>query len=211
MTLHTWCVFIGAVCLLSATPGPNMLLILSRSIEVGFARSTATMMGSLSGIVLGLMAAMAGLTTVFMAIPGAFETLRYIGVAYLFYLGIKAWRTSPDSASSEESLLSMKPRRSNRQLFSSGFITSISNPKFILFTLAFFPQFVTPDQPQMPQFSILIATFAVIETFWYMMYALGGRTLANYLRRPMIKKAFNRMTGVIFCGFGIMLLRVSAK
>lgn len=210
MTLHTWWVFMGVVFLLSGTPGPNMLLILSRSIDVGFMRSTAAMMGSLSAILVVLLAAMAGLTTVFMAIPGAFEVLRYAGVAYLFYLGYKAWRSKPEA---DDGAQSHRPKAhvSFSTLFRTGFITSISNPKLILFTAAFFPQFIAPEQPQLPQFAILIATFAVIESFWYVMYALGGRTLANYLRRPTIRTIFNRVTGVIFCGFGIMLLRVSAK
>ncbi|WP_414499331.1 LysE family translocator [Zymobacter sp. IVIA_12111.31 C1] len=211
MTLHTWWMFIGAVFLLSAIPGPNMLLILSRSIEAGFTRSIAAMMGSLSAVIIVLLAAMAGLTTLFMAIPGAFETLRYVGVAYLFYLGLKAWRTAPAATDGEDPLHAAKAVQSLPRLFRSGFVTSISNPKLILFTAAFFPQFIAPEQPQLPQFAILITTFAVIETFWYFMYALGGRTLASYLRRPTIKTLFNRATGIIFWGFGVMLLRVSAK
>ena len=212
MTLHTWWMFVCAVFLLSGTPGPNMLLILSRSIEAGFARSVAAMAGCLSAILLVLLAAMAGLTTVFMAIPGAFETLRYIGVAYLFYLGIKAWRSPPDATEKDSEPLARKSAAlSAVKLFRGGFTTGISNPKLILFTVAFFPQFIAPEQPQAQQFAVLIATFAVIEVFWYTVYALGGRSLAHYLRQPKIKTLFNRVTGLIFCGFGVMLLRVSAK
>ena len=208
MTLHTWWVFLSAVFILSAIPGPNMLLILSRSIEAGFVRSTAAMCGSLSALLIVLFASMAGLTTLFMAIPGAFEVLRYAGVAYLFYLGLKAWR-SPVSDSDPTVSTMPKAPSSRLKLFRSGFITCISNPKFILFTVAFFPQFINPQLAQAPQFLILIATFAVVESFWYCLYALGGRSLAIYLRKPTIKKIFNRITGVIFWGFGLVLLRAS--
>lgn len=187
-----------------------MLLILSHSIEAGFARSIAAMAGCLSAILLVLLAAMAGLTTVFMAIPGAFETLRYIGVAYLFYLGVKSWRSAPD-ATDRKPLARTSAALSAAKLFRGGFTTGISNPKLILFTVAFFPQFIAPEQPQTQQFTMLIATFAAIEVFWYTMYALGGRSLALYLRQPKIRTLFNRATGLIFCGFGVMLLRVSAK
>lgn len=208
MTLHAWWVFLSAVFVLSAIPGPNMLLILSRSIEAGFVRSTAAMSGSLSALLIVLFASMAGLTTLFMAIPGAFEVLRYAGVAYLFYLGVKAWRSPVSHSDSTLSTVTHTPS-SRAKLFRSGFITCISNPKFILFTVAFFPQFINPLCAQTPQFLTLIATFAVVESFWYCLYALGGRSLALYLQKPAIKQRFNRVTSIIFWGFGLLLLRTS--
>lgn len=88
-----------------------------------------------------------------------------------------------------------------------GFTIGVSNPKLILFAAAFLPQFVDPARPQPAQFAILVATFAVVETLWYGVYALGGRSLARHLGRPAVKRAFNRVTGVIFVGFGLALLK----
>ena len=145
------------------------------------------------------------MTTLLLAIPGAFDALRYLGVAYLIYLGIKAWRSNatPIDVSEGELPLTL----SLRALFRGGFAIGISNPKLILFAAAFFPQFVDPGHPKPPQFALLVATFAVLESFWYAVYALGGRSLAGYLERPAVKRAFNRVTGVIFVGFGLALLR----
>lgn len=168
-------------------------------------RSVAAMLGCLVAVVAVLSASAAGLTTLLLALPGAFELLRYAGVAYLIYLGIKAWRT--EVAPLDVSDGALPPAVSLAALFRGGFAIGISNPKLILFAAAFLPQFVTPTQPQAPQFAILVATFAVVESFWYAVYALGGRSLARYLSRPAIKRAFNRATGVIFVGFGLALLK----
>lgn len=206
MALHTWWLFVGAVFLLSGTPGPNMLHILTRSVDMGLKRSVAAMAGCLSAVVLVLAASAAGLTTLLLALPGAFEVIRYAGVAYLLYLGIKAWRADIAPLDVSEAVL---PRSLSRTtLFRGGFLIGISNPKLILFAVAFLPQFINPARAQVPQFATLVATFAVIEAFWYGVYALGGRSLSRYLAKPAVKRAFNRVTGAIFVGFGLALLRV---
>ena len=206
MTLHTWWLFVFAIFVLSGTPGPNMLHILSRSVEMGVRRSVAAMAGCLLAIVVVLAASAVGLTTVLLAVPGLFDVLRYIGVAYLIFLGIKAWRS--DAAPIDVGEGGFGTTLSVGAVFRGGFAIGISNPKLILFAAAFLPQFVNPAAPQPPQFAILVATFAVIETFWYAVYALGGRSLSRHLRRPALKRAFNRVTGGIFIGFGLALLRV---
>jgi len=207
MTLHTWWLFTAAVFLLCGTPGPNMLHILSRSVEIGWRRSIAAMAGCLLALTLILTASAAGLTTLLLALPGAFEILRYLGVAYLVYLGIKAWRSKPSV--NDEADVRLSPRLSPLALFRGGFVIGASNPKLILFAAAFLPQFVDPSRPQAPQFAILVATFAVVETFWYAAYAFGGRSLSGYLARPSLRRIFDRITGAILIGFGLMLLRAT--
>lgn len=182
-----------------------MLHILSRSVDMGWRRSVAAMAGCLVALVSVLAASAAGLTTLLLAVPGAFEVLRYAGVAYLMWLGIKAWRSEVAPIDVGQGPL---PRTlSIAALFRGGFAIGVSNPKLILFAAAFLPQFVDPARPQPPQFAILVATFATVELFWYAIYAAGGRSLSRYLARPVVKRAFNRMTGVIFVGFGLSLLR----
>lgn len=206
MTLHTWWLFTAAVFLLSGTPGPNMLHILSRSVEMGMKSSIVAMTGCLSAILLVLSASAAGLSTLLLALPGVFEVLRYAGVVYLVFLGVKAWRTKVPPLDVGGGEL---PRTVSRlALYRGGFAIGISNPKLILFAAAFFPQFINPALPQAPQFATLVATFAVVEIFWYGIYASGGRSLSRYMSRPAVKQAFNRVTGVIFIGFGLALLKV---
>ncbi len=207
MTLHSWWLFVVAVFLLSGTPGPNMLHVMTRSVAFGARRSMVAMAGCLSGLVLVLAASAAGLSAVLLAWPRLFDAFRYAGVAYLVFLGIKAWRgagAAPIDLGSDA--LPMSP--SAARLFRGGFVIAISNPKLLLFAAAFLPQFVDRSAPQAPQFAILVATFAAIECFWYGVYGAGGRSLARYLTRPGLQRAFDRATGVIFIGFGLALLRV---
>jgi threonine/homoserine/homoserine lactone efflux protein len=205
MTLEMWWLFVAAVFLLSATPGPNMLHILSRSVELGIRRSVAAMAGCLAALLLLLSASAAGLTTLLLALPGAFEVLRYAGAAYLCWLGIKAWHSAPVPLDPADGEL---PRAvSAWAVFRGGFAIAISNPKAILFAAAFLPQFVNAARPQVPQFAILVTTFAVIEAFWYGIYASGGRSLSRWLAVPRTRRAFDRATGVVFIGFGLSLLK----
>jgi threonine/homoserine/homoserine lactone efflux protein len=92
------------------------------------------------------------------------------------------------------------------RLYRDGLLIGLSNPKLLLFASAFLPQFVEPARPQPSQFAILVVTFAAAELFWYGVYALGGRRLAASLTRPALRRAFDRITGGIFLGFGAMLL-----
>jgi threonine/homoserine/homoserine lactone efflux protein len=203
MTLHTWWLFVVAVFLLCGTPGPNMLHILSRSVEVGVRRTTFAMAGCLSAMLIVLAAAATGLTTLLRAIPGAFDVLRYAGVAYLIYLGVKAWRS--DESPIDVGTGTLPKTVSKRTLFRGGFAIGISNPKLILFAAAFLPQFVSAKAPQAPQFAILVATFVAMECLWYAAYALGGRSLSRYMARAGVRRVFDRVTGAIFVAFGAAL------
>jgi threonine/homoserine/homoserine lactone efflux protein len=204
VTLQTWQLFVIAVFLLSGSPGPNMLHVMSRSLNFGFQRGMASMAGCLTAIVLVLAASAAGLTALLLAVPGAFEVMRWVGAGYLVYLGIQAWRGGETPMDLGPSRLSASPRLS--ALYRDGFLISVSNPKLLLFAAAFLPQFIDQNLPRGPQFAVLVVTFAVIESGWYAVYGLGGRRLATLLTRPPLQQAFNRLTGVVFIGFGLALL-----
>ncbi|MEG8015854.1 LysE family translocator [Sphingomonas sp. 22R3R2A-7] len=208
MTLHLWWLFVVAVFLLCGTPGPNMLHVMTRSVAFGARRSIAAMAGCLCALVLVLAASAAGVSALLAAWPRVFDALRYAGVAYLVLLGIKAWRGAgaPVDVGSD----ALPVAASARRLFRGGFVIGISNPKLLLFAAAFLPQFVDRGSPQAPQFAILVVTFAVVESFWYGVYAMCGRTLARHLRRPALRRGFDRATGGIFIGFGAALLGTHA-
>jgi threonine/homoserine/homoserine lactone efflux protein len=80
-----------------------------------------------------------------------------------------------------------------------------SNPKALLFAAAFLPQFIRPELPQLPQFAILLGTFAVIEISWYVVYAGSGQRMAQWLRRVAVLRMFNRITGGVFIGFAALM------
>ena len=205
MTLHTFWLYLGAVVLLSATPGPNVLYVTTRSIRFGFGASMIGMAGCLSALALMLTASVAGVSAFMLAVPAAFETLKYAGAAYLIFLGIQAWRAPvADLAPMQES-----PREtaSRWSLYRGGFLVGISNPKLLVFAAAFFPQFIAEDVPWAPQFLLLVATFIGVEASTYVTLGLSARGLARHLEKAVWQRRINRLSGAIFAGFGCALLR----
>jgi threonine/homoserine/homoserine lactone efflux protein len=202
MSLHVWWLYVTAVFLISATPGPNMLHVMTQSIHHGPRRSIATMAGLMSAILLCLIASALGLGALLKTSPRLFDGLRYAGVAYLLWLGIKAWR-APIGEAGE---VGATRARSLRALYGTGLLTGLSNPKLIIFAAALFPQFIDTDRPFAVQLAILVVSFVAIEFGWQCVYALGGVKLARWLAPANRQRLFNRGTGLMFIGFGGALL-----
>lgn len=206
MSLHVWWLYVTAVFLISATPGPNMLHVMTQSIAHGPRRAVATMAGLMSAILLCLIASALGLGALLKASPRLFDILRYAGVAYLVWLGIKAWRAPVDDVDTGGTT----PTRSLRALYGTGLLTGLSNPKLIIFAAALFPQFIDTSRPFGMQLTILVASFVAIEFGWQCLYALGGVKLARWLAPARRQRVFNRGTGLMFIGFGGALLGARA-
>lgn len=212
MTLQIWLLFVAMSFVVSATPGPNMLLVMSTGARVGLRGAMATMAGCMSALLAMLTLSAAGLGAVLLAAPTLFDALRLIGAAYLAWLGIALWRApvaAPDAelAEAPAAARGAAPTHS-AALYRQGVLVAASNPKAILFAAAFFPQFLRADAPQGTQLAILLLTFAVIEVAWYFVYALSGRQLATHLRRPAVMRWFNRVTGGVFVGFALAMARL---
>jgi threonine/homoserine/homoserine lactone efflux protein len=207
MNLHTWWLFVAMAFVVSATPGPNMLLVMSHSARFGWRSAIATMCGCMTSLLAMMCISAAGMGALLHAFPTVFDAMRLAGAAYLAYLGVQGWRakvadsddTAPDAA---------RETAVPRQLYRQGMLVAASNPKAILFAAAFFPQFLDPTAATLPQFSILLATFAVIEVSWYLVYALGGHQLSHHLRRAPVMRLFNRVTGGVFVGFAALMATV---
>ncbi|AWH29841.1 MULTISPECIES: LysE family translocator [Stenotrophomonas] len=208
MALQTWWWFLATVFVLCGTPGPNMLHILGRSVGLGFRRSVPAMAGCLLAMLLVLAASAAGLSAVLRSSPLVFDVLRYLGVAYLAWLGIKAWRDSLQvSAESTGDAPLPALVHGHAAVFRGGLLVGLSNPKLLLFAAAFLPQFIDPARAQGMQYAVLVATFAGCELFWYVMYAAGGHGLRRWLARPFAQRWFERLVGTVFLAFAVALLR----
>ena len=205
MTLQTFWLYLGAVVLISATPGPNVFYVTTRSIRFGFGAAMVGMSGCLLALAVLLTASVAGVSAFMLAVPAAFELLKYAGAAYLVWLGIQAWRAPV--ADLAPAATSPREIASRGSLFRGGFLVGISNPKLLVFAAAFFPQFIVPDAPWAPQFLLLVATFVAIEACTYFTLGLSARGLARYLVQAVWQRRINRVSGAIFAGFGCALLR----
>ncbi|MBD3761750.1 LysE family translocator [Rhizorhabdus sp.] len=205
MTLKAWWIFVCATFLISAMPGPNMLHVMTQSMRYGFRLAAFTMAGCMIALLSLFGLSAIGMSALLSALPQLLTAIKIVGALYLVWVGIRAWRddnTPIDMAAGDMDAIAQSPAG----LFRQGFLISISNPKALIFAAAFFPQFVSPALPKAPQFAILLATFVVIETGWYLTYATGGRTLAHYLRRAEWQRWFNRVSGGLFVAFGLSLL-----
>jgi threonine/homoserine/homoserine lactone efflux protein len=207
MNLHTWWLFVAMAFVVSATPGPNMLLVMSHSARFGWRAAIATMSGCMTSLLAMMCVSAAGMGALLHAFPTVFDAMRLAGAAYLAYLGVQGWRSAvpPDSGDSGPVVRETKPAS---QLYRQGMLVAASNPKAILFAAAFFPQFLDPASPKLPQFAILLSTFAVIEVSWYLIYALSGDRLSHYLRQARVMRVFNLVTGGVFIGFAALMATV---
>jgi len=204
MSLSTWWLFIVMTFVVSATPGPNMLLVMSSSARHGLRAAIMTMLGCMTALLAMMSISAAGLGALLLAFPTVFDALRLAGAAYLAYLGVRCWRAPVQervSGSEDKS----NPAVSSGALYRQGFLVAASNPKALLFAAAFFPQFIAPSLAKLPQFAILLASFAVIEVSWYFVYAVSGKRLSAYLQRARVMKAFNQVTGGVFVGFAALM------
>ncbi len=200
MNPHTWLLYALTVAVVSGIPGPNMLLVMSHGARHGWRRSTATMAGCLTALLIMITVSAAGLGLLLQAWPWLFDTLRLVGAAYLVYLGVRTWRAATQAHDWNDDPNSA-PRMPGA-LYRNGFLVASSNPKAILFAAALLPQFMTPQASWLPQFAELVLTFAAIEVSWYFVYAGFGDRLGALLRRAGVARTFHRATGGLFIGFG---------
>jgi len=190
--------FVAATVALILIPGPNVALIVANSLAHGSRYGLTTVAGTSSAMVVQLALTVLGMTTLLGALANGFEALRWIGVAYLIYLGIKAWRAPAVD------LTKVRPEpRSLRAIYLRGFLVSLTNPKTLLFYGAFLPQFVTPGASLTAQLALLSATFLVIaivlDGAWALLAARFGTALAVNGRLR------NRLTGALLLGAGVGL------
>ncbi len=207
MTLSTWWLFILMTFVVSATPGPNMLFVMSTSARHGVRAAVIAMAGCMTALIAMMGISAAGLGALLQTFPTVFEALRLAGAAYLAYLGVKCWRAPVHDQNDQAGgpPLAEAPTAPSGALYRQGFLVAASNPKAILFAAAFFPQFIEPGLAKWPQFAILLTTFSVIEVGWYFVYAVSGKRLSVYLRRATVMRAFNRLTGGVFVGFAAVM------
>ena len=221
MTLSTWWLFLAMTFVVSATPGPNMLLVMSTSARHGVRAAVLAMAGCMTALLIMMSLSAAGLGALLQSFPTVFDALRLTGAAYLAWLGIQCWRSpvqdATDAPPTADTHSGPAPANANAQpqppmlapggVYRQGFLVAASNPKAILFAAAFFPQFIAPELPKLPQFAILLTTFTVVEVAWYFVYAISGQRLSVYLQRAHVMRAFNRLTGGVFVGFaGLMAM-----
>ena len=189
--------FIGACVLLMLIPGPNVALITANAIAYGVWTGLLTVCATTTALAIQLLVVLAGLAALLAAASSAFLWLRWIGVAYLIWLGVKQWRTV---AGEEE----MRPKPLPiRAILARAAAVGLTNPKTLLFYAALFPQFVDSHLSAAPQIAILGVTLVSVAITVDGLWAItAGRARALLLRRAHLR---NRLTGGLLIGAGVGL------
>lgn len=163
-----------------ATPGPTVLLALTNGSRFGVRASLAGMVGAVLSDFVLISAVALGLGALLAASEFWFSVVKWIGVAYLAYLGIRMLRSSGTLSVPSEDCSTGRP--SSRAILVRSFLVAVSNPKGYLFFSAFLPQFIVPSEPQLPQYAALAVTFAAIDFAVMFAYAVAGAQAIRVLR-----------------------------
>jgi len=168
--------FLVASLVLALTPGPGVIYIVARTLDLGRRAGVASVAGIALGNLANAVAASAGLAAILAVSAAAFAVVKLAGACYLIYLGLKALRARPTSTSPPL-------RRSSARLFRDGFLVALLNPKTALFFAALLPQFLRPDADPMRQGVELGGVFVTVAACTDMMYVLASAQLAAVVRR----------------------------
>jgi len=193
---------------LNITPGPDMLYVITRSAAEGKRSGIVSSLGISSGTIIHILAVALGLSAFLLAVPTAYDIIRYIGAAYLLYLGIRAITKKNTSA-----LPNGEPINKNlHSVYWQGFLTNLFNPKVALFFLAFLPQFIDPAGNVPFQVVMLGVMFNISGTIVNVAVALTASRLGKVLKQKLNNSSiFKWVTGSVFIALGIRLALLERK
>lgn len=196
--------FAGAALLMVLTPGPNMLYLISRSICQGRKAGVISLVGVIAGFLVHMLAAAAGLTTLFLAVPFAYELLKWTGAAYLLFL---AWQSVKPGARSPFAASVLPLVDAPHKLLLMGFLTNVTNPKIAIFYLSIFPQFVSPEQGSVLVQSILLGLTQIVISFSVNLAIVlsAARLSACFMRHPGWLAAQRYFMGFVLAGLAVRL------
>ncbi|TCL71587.1 threonine/homoserine/homoserine lactone efflux protein [Hydrogenispora ethanolica] len=199
--------FVLSGVLLNITPGSDTLYILGRSISQGKKAGIMSVLGIGTGALVHTLLVAVGLSALLARSVLAFNLIKYLGAAYIMYLGVRAWFAKGDGLA----LKTLEPD-SPLKIYGQGVLNNVLNPKVALFFLAFLPQFVTKDNPFGPlPFILLGLTFVTTGTLWCLLLAVFSSLATAKLRgNHQFATLLNKLTGVLFVGLGLNLLRAKA-
>ena len=201
MTLETWIAFFVACWLISLSPGAGAISCMATGLRYGFARAAWNIAGLILGILFVLAIVAAGLGAIIAASTTLFTAIKWLGAAYLVYLGVQQWRAPAAPVSDEGADVSGTPR----QLVLRGFLVNATNPKGIVFMLAVLPQFIDPALPQLPQYLICGATLFFTDLVVMSGYTGLAAKVLRVLREPHHVRWVNRTFGGLFVAAGALL------
>ena len=199
MSLHTWLIYLLAATGLSLSPGPNGLLALTHGALHGRRKALYTIFGGALGFVAVIALSMFGIGALLQASIGWLAVMKWLGGAYLVWLGVQVWRAPPIGIAVDAPA---RPR-AGLSLFRQGALSAVTNPKGLLFFTAFLPQFIDPAKSLWLQFAVMAGTFAAVEVATELFIASMAHRISPWLRR--VGRRFNQACGGVFVAIGVAL------
>lgn len=198
--MQLYFLFVVMATLTILSPGPGVLKSITNSLNYGFKSAFVGVLGLSTGVFCVATLSATSLGALLATSTLAFNVLKYVGAAYLVYMGIKLWR-APAIEFKNDDVVSASYAR----LFIEGLIFQFSNPKALVFFLSVFPQFIHPEDNYVRQFAALVLTFCVLLIVIHSTYALFAHRVQFFLKTGRGGRIMNRVGGTAFIGFGVLL------
>src|SRR5882757_5300165 len=198
--------FVGISALVICTPGPDTAMTIRNSLLGGRSAGLATAAGVSTGLAIWALAASAGLVALLIASEPLFLAVKYAGAAYLVWLGLQSLRAAfgsgaPHQTIEQPAARSLPPRRAYVQ----GVVSDLSNPKIAAFFSSMLPQFAPAGAADFVGLAALGLLFSLMTLLWLTGYALATARMGDTLRRPLIRRALEGITGAALVGLGLRL------
>lgn len=201
MPLESWLAFVAASAVLLVIPGPTILLVVSYALGQGRRVALPVATGVALGDFTAMTLSMLGLGALLAASAALFTALKWVGAAYLIWLGIKLWRSAGAGA-----LPDARPSGSPRRMLLHAWVVTALNPKSITFFVAFLPQFLDPSRSFLAQMAVFETTFLVLAALNAFTYALVAGRLRGSIGNARVVAAVNRAGGTLLIGAGVATL-----
>lgn len=210
MSFSVWLSLLAATAVISLTPGAGAINTMSNALTSGWRRSIWGIIGQQAALIIHIAIVAAGVGLFVARSPLLFNSIRYLGAAYLIYLGARMFFAKPTVEKAEGSTATTTRVLEGRtSMFMRGLWVNLLNPKAIVFFLAFIPQFVRLDQPQVPQYLVIAITTVVVDilVMWFF-FAAAARPFGRYAATVRGQQVLNTIFGVLFVLVAGLLLFV---
>lgn len=205
MDLHVWLAYVVTAIVFSLAPGSGTVNSISNGLSYGTRKSLGAILGLQIGLACHIILVGAGIGALVAQSAMAFTVIKWVGAAYLVWLGIQKWRDKASLATHNSD-----ENRTGLALLRSAVFINLTNPKSIVFLVALFPQFINPGQPQLIQFAILGVTTVVIDAIVMLGYTTLASQMGRFIRSERVMAKINKVFGSMFVGCGALLATAKA-
>ena len=200
MAFEIWLAFFVASFVLVIIPGPTVLLTVSYALTQGRGPAVAIASGVALGDLIAMSASLAGLGAIILASASLFTALKWIGAAYLIWLGLRLWMDPPAPVEIDQNAV----KKPVSTMFWHATAVTALNPKSIAFFIAFAPQFISTETALMPQFLVLVPTFVTLGFLNALAYGLMADSARRVVRRPTVLRVMGRIGGGALMAMGAL-------